>query len=96
LSSILDNIEALNSECFTYENYESNWWNLLDIDYVDAMDVDTIKRCVNEFAVGYCDGSRLKLRPREKSYAMMFEKDSLRFWFHIEAWWIDDIDNPIE
>jgi hypothetical protein len=39
LSSILDKIEALNSERFTYENYESNWWSLLDIDYAEgAMD----------------------------------------------------------
>lgn len=93
MSKILDKITPLNSECYIWENYESNWWSLLDIDYVNSMEVDAIKRCISEYAVGYCDGSRLTIRPNSNSYAMMFEKDGNRFWFHIEKWWIEDIDN---
>lgn len=83
---MLDKLEKLNSECFTYENYESNWYDLLDMDYMMAMDVINVMRKVNEYAVGYCDAVNLAVRPKENSYAVMFEKDGLRFWFHIEKW----------
>lgn len=88
--NVLNEKERLNSECFTYENYESNWWSLLDLDYVDSMDIEVMQRYIGEYAVGYCDGSRLSVRPNKKTYAVMFEKDGLRFWFHLEKWWFEE------
>ncbi len=83
---ILDKLKKLNSECFTYNNYESNWWYLLDMDFMTAVDVKNVMRAVEKYAVGYCDSTYLSVRPKENSYAVMFEKDNLKFWFHIEKW----------
>lgn len=96
MSKIFDKITPLNSECFIYENHEMNWWSVLDIDYNESMDINVFKNCVNKYAIGYCDGCRLSVRPNPNSYALMFEKDGFKFWFHIEKWFIEDIDNPIE
>lgn len=79
----------MNSECFIYENYESNWWSLLDLDYSDAMEVSNVIRCVDKYAVGYCESDKVKLRPKTDSFAVMFEKDGERFWFHIQKWEFD-------
>ena len=96
MSGIFNNIETLNSECFIYENHEMNWGNAVDIDYNKSMDINVLKQCIEKYAVGYCDGGRLIVRPNPKSYAIMFEKDGLRFWFHLEKWFVEDIYNPIE
>ncbi len=82
----IDKLPQLNSECFTYENYESGWWNLLDLDFSDALEVSNVMRCVKKYAVGYCDSSRVSVRPKRDSYAVMFEKNGERFWFHIQKW----------
>lgn len=85
-SKILSNLEQLNPGCFIYENYESSWWSLLDMDYMTAMDVANVMRAVEKYAIGYCDGAKLTLRPNSDSFAVMFEKDGERFWFHIQKW----------
>lgn len=82
----INKLPVLNSECFIYENYESNWWSLLDLDYSDAMEISNVMRCVEKYAVGYCESSKVRLRPKFDSYAVMFEKDGERFWFHIQKW----------
>ena len=84
--SILNDLELLNSECFIYENYESNWFSLLDMDFKTSLGVETVMKAVKDYAVGYCESDRVKLRPRNDSYAVMFEKDGYRFWFHIQKW----------
>jgi len=84
--SVLESISQLNSECFIYDNYESNWWSLLDLDFDQAMDVWRVMKAVKEYAVGYCESDKVRLRPRPDSYAVMFEKDGERFWFHIQKW----------
>lgn len=85
-NDLLNKLEILNSECFIYDNYESNWWSLLDLDFDSAMNIKNIMNAVEKYAVGYCDSSRVKLRPKKDSYAVMFEKDGKRFWFHIPKW----------
>lgn len=89
---LLDRLEKLNSECFIYENYESNWWSLLDMDYITAIDIVNVMRKVKEYAVGYCESDRVKVRPKQDCYAVMFEKDGYRFWFHIQKWEFDVYD----
>ena len=39
-----------------------------------------------EYAVGYCSGASITVRPRNGTYAVMFEKDGERFWFHVAMW----------
>ena len=84
--SVLNKLGKLNSECFTWETWESNWWNLLDMDFMIVMDVKNVMRAVEKYAVGYCESDKVSIRPKENSYAVMFEKDGERFWFHIQKW----------
>lgn len=79
-------LPELNPECFTFENHEACWWGLLDLDFSDAMTVSNVMRCVEKYAVGYCESDRVMLRPKPDSYAVMFEKDGEHFWFHIQKW----------
>lgn len=83
-------IEQLNSECFTYELYESNWWQLLGIDYIDTMYTSLMQRMVKRYAVGYCDATSIIVRPKKDGYAVMFEKDGNRFWFHMNESELED------
>lgn len=84
-------IQELNSGCFLYENYESNWWSIFDLSYADSMSTKTIADCIKQFATGYCRGESLLFRPRQDSMAVMFEKGQDRFWFHIPNWQFDSI-----
>ena len=34
-------------------------------------------------AVGYCDADNISYRPKENSYAVMFDAQGKNFWFHI-------------
>lgn len=83
---LLEKLERLNSECFIYDNYESNWWTLFDMKFSDSLNNAAVMRTVEQYAVGYCEGERLLIRPSADSYAVMFEKDGERFWFHIKKW----------
>jgi hypothetical protein len=80
----------MNSECFTYENYESNWWSLFELDFPSSLETKNIKNIVDSYAIGYCDSSRVRVRPKIDTYAVMFEKDGLRFWFHLEKWYFEE------
>ena len=86
MGKLLDEIEELNSECFLYENHESNWWNLFDIDFEQSLELKHIHEAIEKYAIGFCDGSKVLLRPNSKNYAIMFEKDGEKFWFHVEKW----------
>lgn len=79
-------LPELNPECFTLQNYEAGWWGLLDLDFSDSLTVSNVMRCVERYAVGYCESSKVVLRPKPDSYVVMFEKDGERFWFHIQKW----------
>lgn len=82
----MDGLKHLNSECFTHYNYESNWWNVLEVGFEQSMNQKTLMDCVKKFAVGYCESEKVLIRPRPNAYAVMFEKNGERFWFHIEKW----------
>lgn len=92
MNAILNNLEKLNPELFIYEKYSADWWNNLELDYIACLDVPNIIQRVKQYAIGYCDGSRLAIRPRSDSYATMFEKDGETFWFHIDKWYFDEQD----
>ena len=65
-------IEELNPELFTWELYNSaGMWELDDALYV-----------ANSF--GFCDASRLAVRPRIGEFALMVEwPNGSKCWFHI-------------
>ena len=79
-------IPMINPELFTYELYEPNWWDALDLSFIEGTDVEKVFAKIREYAIGCCDGSRLTVRPRADDYAFMFEKDGNKFWFHIPKW----------
>lgn len=79
----MDKLKEMNAECFIYENYEPNWWSALDLSFEEALEYRNIRRKIKKYAVGYCESSRIRLRPKEDSYSIMIEKDGERFWFHV-------------
>jgi len=67
-------LEELNPELFIYELYDSCLlWNLDDALYCAA-------------GFGYCDASRLAVRPRSGQYALMITwANGNKNWCHIDA-----------
>ena len=66
-------IEQINPELFIYEYYSADGLMVLDGDDL-AM-----------YAIGYCDASRLHVRPRTNLLALMVElPNGEKLWFHIE------------
>lgn len=82
-------IEYLNPELFTYDNYESAYWNRFDWD--SSWDQTILISTIRERALGYCDGSRLSVRPNPEDYGVMFEDEYGKFWFHISKNLIDSL-----
>ena len=77
-------LEELSPELFIYELYDSGG-PLLDHNEVEQM------------AIGYCDASRLQVRPRNNLMALMCEDpDGNKFWFHATQREIDRINKGRE
>ena len=67
-------VTELNPELFIYELYNPNGTWELD----DALHVAS--------AIGYCDASRLAVRPRTGEFALMVEwPNGEKCWFHVTA-----------
>lgn len=64
-------IEEINPELFLWELYDpAGPWLLDDALYVAE-------------SFGYCDASRLPVRPRSEGFALMvFWPNGVKFWFH--------------
>lgn len=72
----------LSSSEFTWEKYESNYGARLDLDYSSSID-NTMRREIRKRCVGWCDGSKLSIRPKSDMVAVMLEDDDFeKFWFH--------------
>lgn len=78
---ILTKTQSLNSECFIFENYEANWWRLFEADILTT-DLQLMPK-IEKHMIGFCDASRLRIRPRNDSYAVMIDMNGEQFWFHI-------------
>ena len=66
-------LEQIDPEKFLYEYYSCN--------ALDFLDNNEIARN----AVGWCDASRLLVRPRRDLFALMLEMpDDEKIWFHID------------
>ena len=67
------NINEISPELFIWELYDPNG----PFELSDAL------HCAVEF--GYCDASRLAVRPRSGLYALMVTwEDGYKYWFHID------------
>ncbi len=69
---------------FTEDNYEPDWWGAFEMDVFHAH--PTFEGFMNQSlkqAVGYCDADNISYRPKENSYAVMFDAQGKNFWFHI-------------
>lgn len=65
-------LKELNPELFSYELYDS----------AGCWQIDTALHCAELF--GYCDASRLLVRPKAGEYALMIEyNNGYKCWFHI-------------
>jgi len=82
-------LPELNPELFTYERYELNFGDrlgLLHSMYPDIFEKDNYFKAVKKSAVGWCDPSRLAVRPRNDGIALMCEDENgEKFWFHAFA-----------
>lgn len=81
---MINKLRKLDPREFMYEDHELNWWSVFGLSFSESIELDKLIDKINEHAVGYCDGSIVRFRPRENSYAVMFEVKGERFWFHIE------------
>lgn len=65
-------LEEISPELFLWELYDANGIQSLSEDLRIAK------------SVGYCDASRLQVRPRAGMVALMIEfKDGTKHWFHV-------------
>ena len=82
----------LSPEYFTYPLYEVNWSERLGIDYMADDLSDEVVRKIGNCAIGWCDGSRLSVRPKSDMMAVMCQdEDGDYFWFHVRKETIEKI-----
>lgn len=88
----ISELRSLNSECFSISNHEMNWWNIFTDNnaYELSLENSWIMRQVKQYAIGYCNGDKVLFRPSNYTYAVMFEKDGIDFWFHINKSTFDE------
>lgn len=81
-----EKIPEIDPELFTYELYEMNFGDRLGLYYHVYPEVFEFENFVKALApkvVGWCDPSRLAVRPKAEGVALMCEdEDGGRFWFH--------------
>ena len=78
-------LEELNPELFTFDKYDSGYYNRLD------SDMPSLARKIADVAIGYCDASRLFVRPRRNEYALLCEDEDGKFWFHVDKSFFDKL-----
>ena len=79
-------LEELSPEVFMWELYNPNGlWELSDA------------LCMEDSSFGWCDASRLLVRPKAGEIALMIEfYDGTKFWCHADKWIIKSIKQRIE
>ena len=85
-------MEELSPEYFTYSLYDSNWWSRLDLDYMSDDLSDDVVRKIRNRGVGWCDGSRMTVRPKPDMVCVMCQdSDGDYFWFHVRKETLDKV-----
>jgi hypothetical protein len=79
-------IPEINPELFTYELYEANFGDRLGLYYhmyPEVFEFENFIKALRPRVVGWCDPSRLYVRPKTEGVALMCEdEDGEKFWFH--------------
>jgi hypothetical protein len=79
-------LEELSPELFLLELYNPN--GLYELECA---------LCMKESSFGWCDASRLRVRPKPGEVALMIEwYDGSKFWCHANEWILDSIRFRIE
>lgn len=74
-------LEEIDPELFIYELYDSS--GLMSLEGWELA----------KYSIGYCDASRIYVRPRSGLYALMYElPNGDRLWFHVNNFLIDSIN----
>ena len=83
---VADKIPEIDPELFTYELYEMNFGDRLGLYhrmYPEVFEFENFVKVLAPRAVGWCDPSRLAVRPKAEGVALMCEgEDGEKFWFH--------------
>ena len=81
-----DKIPEIDPELFTYELYEMNFGDRLGLYhrmYPEVFEFENFVKVLAPRVVGWCDPSRLAVRPKAEGVALMCEgEDGEKFWFH--------------
>lgn len=79
----LSEIPEINPELFLWENYEPDYGGRLGLDFRESTSIWHVSKKLLEHCVGYCDATRLQVRPKTGMYALMCEDENHeKFWFH--------------
>lgn len=82
-----DKIPEIDPELFTYELYEMNFGGRLGLYhgmYPEVFEFENFVKVLAPKVVGWCDPSRLAVRPKTEGVTLMCEDgDGERFWFHV-------------
>lgn len=79
-------LEELNPELFTWETYEYDFGHRLDRywnAYPEIFQFEEFIAKLKKNIIGWCDPSRLSVRPKNEGIAVMCEDDDGKFWFHV-------------
>jgi len=81
-----EKIPEIDPELFTYELYEMNFGDRLGLYhrmYPEVFEFGNFIKVLAPRVVGWCDPSRLAVRPKTEGVALMCEDEGgERFWFH--------------
>lgn len=81
-----EKIPEIDPELFTYELYEMNFGDRLGLYhhmYPEVFEFENFIKILRPRVVGWCDPSRLAVRPKNEGVALMCEDEGgERFWFH--------------
>ena len=85
-------IKEIDPELFLWELYESDYGGRMDLNFRDSTDIYVMDREIRKRAIGFCQGSRLPVRPKSDMYGLMLEDDEHeKFWFHYPRCCLDRI-----
>ena len=79
-------LEELNPELFNWETYEIDFGHRLDCywnSYPEIFQFDQFVAQLKKHAIGWCDASRVQVRPKNNGIAVMCEDKDGKFWFHV-------------
>lgn len=81
-----EKLEELNPELFTWDSYEYDFGHRLDSfwnAYPEIFQFNDFIAQLKKRAIGWCDATRVPVKPKNEGYAVMCEDEDGKFWFHI-------------